>query len=119
MAMTTGDDQIALEPDVFAFTLRLAGAAEITDLLENALFEAGCDDALLRQCDGQLFLDFDRESPTVTDAIVSAIKAVEGSQVGLTVAEVIPPGGKEISSINAVLCARRDEGLLKSLEKPR
>lgn len=114
---TRDNDRIAAEKDVFAFTLRLSGAARVSDEIEDTLFEAGCSDALLRQCDGQLFLDFDREAGSIFEAVISAIKAVESCNLGLSVVEVIPPGSREISAINAALCVRRDEAVLKRLEQ--
>jgi hypothetical protein len=118
--MMTNEESLASEQGVYSFTLRLCGLrGRITDETQNTLFEAGCDDALLRQCDGHVFLDFDREGKSLTQAIVSAIQAVEASGAGFTVVEVIPPGSDEIGAINAALSARSDEGLLKSLAKPQ
>jgi hypothetical protein len=119
MATITQQNDIASERDVFSFTLRIGGDGGLTDAMHDALAAVGCDDALLRQCDGHIFLDFDREDKSMTDAIVSAIIAVESSAANLTVLEVIPPGSREIKSINAVLRARRETGLVKSLEKPQ
>ena len=46
----------------FSFTVILEGFSDITEELENRLFEAGCDDTLLRCCDGVVYLEFDREA---------------------------------------------------------
>ncbi|HEV3022878.1 MAG TPA: hypothetical protein VGX76_10435, partial [Pirellulales bacterium] len=72
------------------FTLIVSGATELTDDLQDALFEAGCDDALVGVRDGVLFLDFDREAITLNDAVSSAVADVERADAGLRVARVEP-----------------------------
>lgn len=76
--------------ETFSFTLVLAGVTEVTEDLENALFEAGCDDALLGMRDGVLFLDFDREGPSWAEAILSAIADVQRSDGNAWVARIEP-----------------------------
>jgi hypothetical protein len=70
----------------YSFRLILAGVAEFTDAMADALFEAGCDDAGLGSCNGIVSVDFDREADSLGDAIGSAIKDVE--RAGLAVARV-------------------------------
>jgi hypothetical protein len=94
----------------FQFTLRLDGAVAIDQALEDAIFRAGCDDAVLYSTNGQLFLEFDRESETLVSAIVSAIHAVEECGSGIKVGEVIPPYAHEIGAINAALQVRNNGG---------
>jgi hypothetical protein len=55
------------------FTLILPGMSEVTTELEHALFEAGCDDALLGSRDGVVFLDFSREADSFEEAVLFAI----------------------------------------------
>ena len=43
----------------------------------DELFDAGCDDALFGSIDGAHYADFDREAPTLGEAISSAIADVE------------------------------------------
>src|SRR5215212_6054507 len=74
----------------FRFTLLIAGRAEIDQELEDALYEGGCDDALLSVSNGQILLDFDREGTSITDAILSAIKDVEAAALGIQVMRVLP-----------------------------
>lgn len=74
----------------YSFRLVLTGASELTQELEDALFEAGCDDALLGLCDGVLFLIFDREAPSFRIALTSAIADVERTGVGLELIRVEP-----------------------------
>lgn len=75
-------------PTTHTFTLILADSPEINDDLENALFEAGCDDALLGSRNGVTYLDFDREADTLRDAIESAIRDVQIA--GYAVARIEP-----------------------------
>jgi hypothetical protein len=71
---------------VYEFTLTLAGVDELTVELEDALFEAGCNDTLLHSTGRVVFLDFGREAESLGDAISSAVKAVE--KAGYKVARV-------------------------------
>jgi hypothetical protein len=74
----------------YSFRFILAGASELTQELEDALFEAGCGDALLGLCDGVLLLIFDREAPSFRIALTSAIADVERAGVGLELVRVEP-----------------------------
>ncbi|MBJ7610547.1 MAG: hypothetical protein JF887_14135 [Candidatus Dormibacteraeota bacterium] len=56
------------------FTLILAG--NVDEHLDD-LFEAGCDDATVGSVDGVHFAEFDREASSLTEALASAISAVE------------------------------------------
>lgn len=61
----------------FTFTLTVEGrdlqAGEVVD----ALFDAGCDDALVGSSEGDQFLDFDREAGSLGEAVLSAVADVE------------------------------------------
>ncbi len=61
----------------FSFTLRVEGMDTSTDRYADALYEAGCDDALPVVVDGTLFLDFAREAPSYDRAVSSAQNDVE------------------------------------------
>lgn len=61
----------------------------LTDSLLDALFEAGCDDATISNKGELIFADFDREAPSMLDAVISAISDVE-SVAGLEVLHVDP-----------------------------
>lgn len=54
----------------------------------DALYEAGCDDALLTSESGIQRAVFDREAPTFAAAVASAINAIETSIPGARVAAV-------------------------------
>lgn len=62
-----------------SFTLILAGEPELTVELEDALFEAGCDDASLGVSCGVLYLAFDREAASKSEAVAAAIEDVEST----------------------------------------
>ncbi len=87
------------------FTLILSGVRELTDEVCDALFEAGCDDALPGMTDGVAFLDFAREAGSVREAVLSAISDVERAGIGARVARLEPP---ELMAIPE--CVRRIKG---------
>jgi hypothetical protein len=60
----------------FYFTVILQGLDDISEELTNRLFEAGCDDTLLRCCDGVVYLDFDRDAESLAEAIGSAVRDI-------------------------------------------
>ena len=75
---------------LFQFTLVLKNVNENTNGLEDGLYEAGCDDALINFRNGAVYLDFDREASSLEEAVVSAIKNVQSSSVDADVASVAP-----------------------------
>ncbi|MEX2286243.1 MAG: hypothetical protein WD648_04080 [Planctomycetaceae bacterium] len=88
----------------FDFTLILGGVSEMTDELAEALYGHGCDDALLGSQNGEIFLDFSRESETLLKAIMTAVIAVERAGIsGLKVIEVRPPDKLTIDMVNSFL----------------
>lgn len=105
------------EKATYGFSLLLSGVQEITCELEDALYGGACDDALLSQVGGHIYLDFDRESDSWSSAIISAIKDVENCGQGLTVVRVLTPGEETIRNINALLRARRHPDLTSKLLK--
>jgi hypothetical protein len=72
----------------FEFVLVLTGITELTSAVEDALFEAGCDDATLSVRFGRVYLTFSRTAPTLKDAILSAIQDVRKAQVGADILRV-------------------------------
>lgn len=74
----------------FNFTLVISGAHEDTCGLDDAIFEAGCDDAILYFKNGVTYLEFDREATSLKNAIVSAIHQVGSTPFGLTIVRVEP-----------------------------
>ncbi|NNM60387.1 MAG: DNA-binding protein [Legionellales bacterium] len=74
----------------YEFTLVLSGVDENTDDLEDCLFEAGCDDALINFRNGTVYLDFIREEKSLELAILSAIKQIETMPLAAKVTSVAP-----------------------------
>jgi hypothetical protein len=74
----------------YTFTLILADVPGLTDAVCDALFEAGCDDALVGMRDGVVFLDYSREAGSFREAVFSAIADVEGAGIEAHVARVEP-----------------------------
>jgi len=66
------------------------GAEELDDAMVDALFEAGCDDALVAVRSGEPYITFSREAPSFRVALFSAIADVERSGVGLELVRVEP-----------------------------
>ena len=79
---------------VHDFTVRTAGVSVMDDAIFDALFEAGCDDALVGTNPDGDFLDFGRAAPTLEEAVASARAAVE-SVPGLRVLRVEPYGSQD------------------------
>ena len=74
----------------FTFSLILSGISNLTDEVCDALFEAGCDDALPGVRNGVVFLDFDREAMSLRQAVLSAMADVEGANLGVRIDRVEP-----------------------------
>jgi len=72
------------------FTLVLTGPDPNEPANLDRLFEAGCDDATFGARDGVFIADFDREAPSFSHALTSAIADVEGAVHGLQVHRVEP-----------------------------
>ena len=73
---------MSLEKTEYDFTLLLDdGVSEITDEIEKAVFEAGCDDATLIQRSGRLYLTFSRRAASMKDAIMSAVDDVRKANI--------------------------------------
>ena len=66
-------------PDMpaFTFTLIVEGPDLQADATIDALFEAGCDDALVGRSEGVQYLDFDREAGCLEEAVLSAVADIE------------------------------------------
>ena len=60
----------------YAFTLEVSGIDTGRENYEDALYEAGCDDALIAVINGTMFLDFHRDGLSFEDAVKSASRDV-------------------------------------------
>ena len=83
---------------LFNFTLTLSGVTRSTPHLEDALYKAHCDDALICFYGTAAYLDFDRESDTLEHAILSAIHDIESA----------PTLNARVESVDAVLVGLSD-----------
>jgi hypothetical protein len=90
-----------------AFTLEVSGIDTGRENYEDALYEAGCDDALIAVVNGTMFIDFDRDGLSFQDAVKPASHDVE--LTGGKVVRVVP----RISSTN-----RRSGGCINVLTMP-
>ena len=70
----------------YAFDLLLKGVSAVTDDQADALFAAGCDDGTPASRDGTAWIHFDRQAPSLEEAIRKAIDQVRAA--GLTVAKI-------------------------------
>lgn len=71
----------------FEFTLAIS-VPEDAPAIEDALFEAGCDDATIAVRSGNTFVAFSRLAPSMIEAISSAIADVRKSGIGAKVLRV-------------------------------
>ena len=104
----------------FRFTLIAEGPDLQTAELADALFDAGCDDALVGRADGVQYLDFDREAPSLEQAIFSAvsdIEAIDGIDVvrladaGLvSMADIGTRTGRTRESVRLLIAGERGPG---------
>jgi hypothetical protein len=69
----------------YEFSLILS-ATDVSDEDADKLYEAGCDDGSILTRDGVTRVQFDREAPSLDEALASAIQNVESA--GLAVARV-------------------------------
>lgn len=74
----------------WTFSLVVDGIEAPTSEAEDALFEAGCDDALLVVSQRSTSLDFDRVATTFEEAVLSALADVGRAGCGVTVLRVEP-----------------------------
>ncbi len=95
---------MSTDEDFYNFVLVLSGVSEPDERLENALFEAGCDDGTLAFRNEVGYIEFDRQAPSLDAAILSAIRDVERADSRLTVVAVEPG-----DAVNASEIGRRAE----------
>lgn len=86
-----------------AFSLILSGVAELSPELADALYAATHGDIELNARDGIAFVEFERKAATLREAITTAIREVEGADVGVRVLRVESEAANVIAKINADL----------------
>lgn len=72
----------------YRFTLVVEDADVLTDAAQDALFEAGCDDATFGSIDGVQTAEFDRQAGDFAEAVASAINAIETAVPGAKVTDL-------------------------------
>ena len=85
----------------YDFTLVLSGVPELTAAVEDALFEAGCDDATLSLQGGEVSLDFTRAAPSLHEAVAGAVGDVRRAGIGADVLRVELPDGSPADELVA------------------
>ena len=73
--------------EIYQFSLVLENVDDKTAGLEDSLYEAGCDDALMNSRNGIVYLDFDREANSLEEAVITAIRDVESASIKAIVKE--------------------------------
>lgn len=73
---------------VYNFSLTLTGVTAETPGLEDALYVSGCDDGLICFYGKAVYVEFDRESDSFANAILSAISDIEAAGIGAQVMSV-------------------------------
>ena len=73
---------------LYNFTLTLSGVTYETEGLEDALYESGCNDALICTYGNSIYVEFDREADSLDEAIASAVENIESAGIGAVVASV-------------------------------
>ena len=108
-----------MKKEVHTFTLLLVNEHELTTELEDALFEAGCDDGMLFSKNQVVYIEFDRDADSLEEAIVSAINNVEsaGFQVArvepsdlVTSAEISRRANRSRQSVAQIIKGKRGKG---------
>jgi len=72
----------------YDFALIVGGVAELTPAVEDALFQAGCDDATASMQFGRLYIEFSRSATSLEDVMIGAIHAVRKAGIGAEVLRV-------------------------------
>ena len=92
---------------VHHFTLIVDGPDLQDDSLIDAVFEAGCDDAAIGRVDGIQYIDFDRESASLDQAILSAMADLERID-GVDVVRIADAGLVSMADIAARIGRTRE-----------
>jgi hypothetical protein len=104
----------------YQFTLIVEGSDLQSDDLIDALFEVGCDDALVGRTDGIQYLDFDREISSLEEAVLSVIADIEQldnvevvriADAGLvSMADIAARMGRTRESVRLLIAGERGPG---------
>ncbi len=104
----------------FNFTLIIEGADLQTDEAQDALFQAGCDDATFGMVDGVQFAEFDREAGSYGQALTSAMATIQRTIPGarvvqvlddlVTLSDIAERLGRSRESVRLLVAGRRGPG---------
>jgi hypothetical protein len=72
----------------YEFDLILMGLSEVTDEQADVLFAAGCDDGTPVSSNGTAWIHFDREAPSLEEAIQSAVIQIRSAGFTASKAEL-------------------------------
>ena len=72
------------------FTLVLGGVDDLSEGLDDQLYNAGCDDALINFRNGTVYIDFNREDASIEEAVITAIKQIESIPARARVISILP-----------------------------
>lgn len=72
----------------YRFTLTIQGADVLTESAQEALYEARCSDATFGTGNGVQTAEFDRKAADFSEAVASAIRAIEGAVEGAKVVDI-------------------------------
>ena len=76
--------------DTHNFSLLITAPTVDEETAADRLYENGCDDALFSVSGGVYEVEFDREAPSLRQAVLSAISNVNGAGIGSRVVRVLP-----------------------------
>lgn len=107
--------------ETYEFTLVIEAPESPLNGMEDALYEAGCDDATLSYRKGIAYLDFNRSAGDFESAIISAIQQVEEAGLNLwvkrveasdlvTSSEIARRLGRTRQSVQQLIMGTRGEG---------
>ncbi len=83
------------------FTLIVDGPDVQSGTTVDALYETGCDDALIGRADGVQYIEFDREAAGLVEAVLSAVADVE-RVAGVKVVRIADAGPASMTSLRAL-----------------
>lgn len=91
------------------FALIVGDVPELTEEVEDALYEAGCDDATVSMQHGRLYIEFSRTASSLQDAVLSAIKQVHAAGIGAMVYRIDECDLVSASDIARRICRSRQQ----------
>lgn len=78
--------------NTYSFSLAIASHSDFDDDLTDRVYECGCDDGSLRVIGEELYLDMDRKSTSLSEAIASAVRQLQWEEIYVSRA-ILPSGG--------------------------